>query len=140
MSKPDPKDKSSAKDKALANEAAKTPPAKPAKEPKPKKTKVKPEPVKLPLMVEMIFDFAGMFLIMVDAIVLWVSWSSGATVTDIMIRLAISTIIVGSTLWFFSKVLSSGALEAAKKSREEEKNVASGGENPAPESHLAREA
>jgi hypothetical protein len=98
-------------------------PAKPDKKNVKDKKKVKApkaEQIELPLMVEVAFSFSWIFLILVDCVVVWVSFSAGATWTDIFVRVVVSTVIIGIVLWLLSMNLSNGSLAAALKTIEEE--------------------
>lgn len=80
----------------------------------------KAEQVELPLLIEIAFSFSSIFLILVDIVVAWISFSAGASWTDIFIRVVVSTVIVGFVLWLLSMNLSNGSLAAALKTMEEE--------------------
>jgi hypothetical protein len=99
-------------------------PAGPVKaEKKPKKEKGKKQkvqPVELPLLVEIGFSFAGIFLILVDLTVAYISYTSGANWIDIFIRIVIATVVLGFILWMLLMNLSNGSLAAALEIIEEE--------------------
>jgi hypothetical protein len=114
---------SPAKDKAAKNNEP-SPAAEQVKaEKKPKKEKVKKqkeESYELPMLVEIGFSFSSVFLILVDILVAWMSYTAGANWQAIFIRVVISTVAVGFILWLLSLNISNGSLFAAMKHIEEE--------------------
>lgn len=97
--------------------------AKPQKAMKEKNTRAKKQkelPVELPLLVEIGFSLSGIFLMLVDALVAYISFVSGASWIDIFMRVVVSTVTVGFVLWLLSMNLSNGSLAAALKHMEEE--------------------
>jgi hypothetical protein len=112
--------------KKVTNAASEPQPAvveKPQAEKKPKKEKVvkrKEEPFELPMLVEIGFSFSSIFLVLVDVLVAWFSYTAGANWQAIFIRVVISTVILGSVLWMLSMNISNGSIFAAMKTLEEE--------------------
>jgi cation transport ATPase len=109
------------------------PPATPTKaEKKPKKEKAKKQKdqnFELPLLVEIGFSFAGIFLVLVNLVVAYISFTSGATWTDIFLRVVVTTIAVGFVLWMLVMNISNGSLAAAIKTIEEEETKHKGNGN-----------
>jgi len=95
-------------------------PQKPKKEKKEKGRNKKEPPITLPLLVEVGFSFSGVFLLLVDIIVAFVAYTSGATWTAIFVRVVVSTVVVGFVLWLLTMNLSNWTLAAAMKHLEEE--------------------
>lgn len=92
----------------------------PAGASKPKKgEKTKEQPVELPLLVEVGFSFSVVFLMLLDALVAYISFISGASWYDIFMRVIVSTIAMGFVLWLFTMNLANGSLSAALKHIEE---------------------
>jgi hypothetical protein len=96
---------------------------------KAKKVKAKPkkvvENVPVPFLVEFGITFSTAFLIVADLAVAGVSYFSGARLLDIIIRTCVSTVVLGTLLWFFTMQLSNGALKAAyAEQKEHEKSPA----------------
>jgi uncharacterized membrane protein YqjE len=90
---------------------------------KPKKEKVKKqkdEPVELPLLVEIGFSFSTVFLILVDVLVAWVSYTAGANWLAIFTRVVVTTVALGFILWLLTMNISNGSIFAAMKTIEEE--------------------
>lgn len=95
----------------------------PKKVKSPKKEKVKKqkaEPVELPLLVEIGFSFSTVFLILVDLLIAYVSYTAGANWQAIFIRVVVTTVALGCILWFLSMNISNGSIFAAMKTIEEE--------------------
>jgi uncharacterized membrane protein YqjE len=86
----------------------------------------KEEPFELPMLVEIGFSFSAVFLILVDALVAWVSYTAGANWQAIFIRVVISTVAVGFILWLLSMNISNGSIFAAMKHIEEEEEKKKG--------------
>jgi hypothetical protein len=88
-----------------------------------KKGKDSLEHAQLPLLVEFIFTFSLIFLLLSDLLIVAISFISGANLLDIAIRTVVTTLVLGVLLWLLSGKLSKGALEAAYSSMfTEEKN------------------
>jgi hypothetical protein len=88
-----------------------------------KKGKDSSEHAQLPLLVEFVFTFSLIFLLLSDLLIVAISFISGANLLDIAIRTVVTTLVLGALLWMLSGKLSKGALEAAYSSMfKEEKN------------------
>lgn len=85
-----------------------------------KQKKHKEDAVELPMLVEIGFSFSSVFLILVDVVVAYVSYSAGANWQAIFLRVVISTVAVGFLLWLLSMNISNGSIFAALKTIEEE--------------------
>ena len=94
--------------------------AKPAKEKKPKGKAAKEEAVELPMLVEIGYTFSGILLVFVALAVAVVSLISGASLIEIFLRTLISVVVLGCVLWLFTWQFTTGVLQGAMLSLEEE--------------------
>ncbi len=86
---------------------------------KEKRKKGKQEDISLPDFVELAFRFSGLFLILITLIVAAVSFVSGASLLQIVMRTGITIIVMGVLLLILTSRISAGALEAAKRQIED---------------------
>jgi len=96
--------------------------ATPPKEKKPKAKPVKEEAVELPMLVEISYTFSGILLVFSALAVAFVSWASGASLIQVFVRTLISVVVMGCVLWLFTWQFSTGVLQGAMLSLEEEEN------------------
>ena len=87
------------------------PDAKPAKTPK-KKKEEKTGDITLPLLVEFIFAFSAIFLILVFLAMSTVSWLTGTTLLDFFLRTSVAILVLGSLFQVLSRQVSDGVLSA----------------------------
>ncbi len=78
---------------------------------KPKKQKT--EEIHLPFLVEVIYAFSGLFLVLISATVLLVSLVSGAQFLQIVLRTGVTLVVFGILLQALSMVVSKVMFEAA---------------------------
>jgi hypothetical protein len=90
---------------------------------KPVKSEQASEP-ELPLLVELGFTFPAIFLILVDLMVVGISYVSGASWLDIFIRLVVTTVSVGAVLTLLSMNWSNGLLEGAVRAAVDQSETA----------------
>ena len=95
------------------------PKAKPVKEKKPKAKPANDE-VELPMLIEIGYTFAGILLVAVAVIVAAVSMVSGASLVQIFLRTLVTVVVMGVVLWLFTWQFSTGVLEGAMRSMEED--------------------
>ncbi len=110
------------KEKNTKNNEAKLAEEQPIPAKSPKKDKVKKqkeEQAELPILVEIGFSFSTIFLILVDLLVAWFSYTAGANWQAIFIRVVVATVAVGFILWLLSMNISNGSIFAAMKTIEE---------------------
>ena len=105
---------------SVADEKNSKPKAKPDKGKKPKGKPAKEEAVELPMLVEIGYTFSGILLVFVAIAVAAVSWVSGASLIEIFLRTMISVVVMGCVLWLFTWQFTTGVLQGAMLSLEEE--------------------
>jgi hypothetical protein len=121
MSKKKEEEEPQAEDLLKEDQNAAKEKAKKAKE----KAKKDNDNVPLPFLVEFAITFSTAFLIVADLAIAGLSFLSGASLMDILIRTAVTTIVLGMLLWFFTMQVSNGALQAAyAEQKEHEKSSA----------------
>jgi hypothetical protein len=84
--------------------------AKPAKASKKKKEKT--GDISLPLLVEFIFAFSAIFLILVFLAMSTVSWITGTTLLDFFLRTSVAILVLGGLFQVLSRQVSDGVLSA----------------------------
>ena len=84
--------------------------AKPARAPKKKKEKT--GDITLPLLVEFIFAFSAIFLILVFLAMSTVSWLTGTTLLDFFLRTSVAMLVLGGLFQVLSRQVSDGVLSA----------------------------
>jgi hypothetical protein len=102
------------------DQAEQEPAPKPKKQ---KKIKEKKSEIELPMLVEIAFTFSGIMLISVSLMVAAISFISGAAALEIFLRTLVSTIVMGGMLWLFNWQFSTGVLQGAMRTLEEEENA-----------------
>ncbi|GAP07906.1 MAG TPA: hypothetical protein DEQ80_00320 [Anaerolinea thermolimosa] len=76
----------------------------------------------LPFLLELVFSFSFLILLGVDAAVAFFSFRGGATLLDIFLRVAISTVVMGAVLWLLAWQMSNGMLQAAYAEQNEKQD------------------
>jgi len=85
----------------------------PGKEKKAKKEK-RDDP-SLPFIVELVFQFSGLFLLLITISVALISFISGAHFVEIFIRTGATIIVCGFLMLILSSMVSQSAIKAAAK-------------------------
>ena len=85
------------------------------------KQKKKADGISLPLLIEFIFTFSAIILIFVFLSMSFVSWLTGATLFDFVLRTSVSMLVQGSLLLLVSRQVSVGVLNVSEAEVEEEK-------------------
>jgi hypothetical protein len=70
--------------------------------------------VQLPLLVELTFSISIMMIVLIDAAVIVISITNGASWTDLILRTVVSTIVMGIVLLLLAQTVSSGVIAAAQ--------------------------
>ena len=73
----------------------------------------KPEPSPIPILLETSLSFSRFFLIFLAVFMAGVSYLSGATPAQILLRTGISILVVGLLLWTLNWRLTSNMIQAA---------------------------
>src|SRR6266498_2149181 len=68
----------------------------------------------LPVLVELVFRFSGLFLVMITLTVAIVSFVSGASYLQIVFRTGIAILVVGILLVILTSKVSTGVLEVVR--------------------------
>ncbi len=79
----------------------------------------------LPFLLELVFSFSFLVLLGVDAAVALFSFRGGATLLDIFLRVAVSTVVMGGVLWLLAWQMSNGMLQAAYAEQKEKQDSTS---------------
>lgn len=79
----------------------------------------------LPFLLELVFSFSFLILLGVDAVVAFFSLRGGATLLDIFLRVAVSTVVMGGVLWLLAWQMSNGMLQAAYAEQKEKQDSTS---------------
>jgi hypothetical protein len=106
------------------------PKAKPVKAPKKKK---EADDFTLPVLVEFFFTFSVIFLILVFLLMTTISWLTGATLLDFILRTSVSMLVQGSLLLLLSRQVSMSVLNDKLAEQEEAQKQASSEETESPE-------
>ena len=77
----------------------------------------KPQPAKLPLLVETVFTLPPLIILGADVVVVGLSYTAGADWVAILVRACVTTLVLGSVLLLFASLVSTGALESAREMR-----------------------
>jgi len=109
------------------NDEQATPPEQKLPAQKSKQKKHDREEVYLPIFVELVFRFSGLFLVLITLIVTVISFVSGANLLQIVFRTGTTMIVVGFMLLIINSKIASGALEAAMCQAEEAENKTGSG-------------
>lgn len=80
--------------------------------------KPKREEIKLPFLVELVFQFSGFFLLLITLSVALISYLSGAHFIEIFIRTGAALVVCGFLTLILSSRVSQGAFEAAAQMEE----------------------
>jgi hypothetical protein len=81
--------------------------------------------VQLPLLVEMTFSISILLIVLIDATVVVISITNGASWTDLILRTIVSTIVMGIVLLLLVQTVSSGVIAAAKEKMKAEASSSS---------------
>lgn len=106
------------------------PRAKPVKAAKKKK---EADDIILPVLVEFIFTFSVIFLILVFLLMTTISWLTGATLLDFILRTSVSMLVQGSLLLLISRQVSMSVLSDKLAGQEEAQKQALSEETENPE-------
>jgi hypothetical protein len=88
-----------------------------------KKVKIKqPDGPPMPVLVEFVFTFSKVLLIMVFLVMSAVSWLNGATLLDFVLRTSVTMLVLGGLLMLLTQQISTGVLTTSLAELEEEKN------------------
>ncbi len=94
------------------------PPAAAARPPKaPKKPKAN-QGLYLPVLAEFVISFAIIFLVVVFLVMSTISWWSGATLLDFVLRTGAALLVLGSLLVLISRQVTKGVLNASQAEME----------------------
>lgn len=66
----------------------------------------------LPILVEYVFTFSNILLLAVVLIIAALSFISGASLMDILLRSGVALLVMGVLLWFLASILTNGILKA----------------------------
>lgn len=72
----------------------------------------KEEPVRLPILAEVVLNFSGLFLVLMALMIAGVSYVSGARLMDIALRTGVTILVMGILLVSLSKMISGGVVKA----------------------------
>ena len=118
-------------------------PAKPPKEKKEKKKKekkpVQADGVPLPVLVEFTYSVSVILLIFVGLAMIIVSFLTGASLLNLLLRTSVAILVMGGLLMLISSQVSSGLLQASLVEQEEAQRAQSE-EAEAPESSVNLES
>jgi len=95
--------------------------AKPPKAPKKPKTN---EKLYLPVLAEFVISFAIIFLVVIFLAMSTVSWWSGATLLDFVLRTGAALLVLGSLLVLISRQVTKGVLKASQAEVDEARQKA----------------
>lgn len=99
---------------------------KPAGDKGKKAKKRKQDEPALPFLVELVFQFSGLFLLLITISVALISYLSGAQFVEIFIRTGAALVICGFLTLIMSAQISQGAFDAASRAETVEEAPAAG--------------